>query len=190
MKKLIFLSATLTALFSLNANAQTVPATAVTPPPATATLNVRLYPVQNIVVNADQKVVNLDYKTAADYAKGVEIEQKNHLEIYSTGAFAVTVNSMTDKLTNTSNETIDSKDITITPSEGTKKLTSASTLTPAKLGMDPKTLISSSVGSNSATFNINYSAKGGDDSYINKYTSGKTGPTVYTTQVIYTIATQ
>ncbi|MDQ0477955.1 hypothetical protein [Chryseobacterium sp. MDT2-18] len=181
MKKGILFAMFLGGLFA--ANAQT--ATAQT----STTLNVRLHPIQTIVVNPAQNEVNLDYVTAADYAKGVSSDQENHLVIYSTGAFAVTVNSLTDQLTNSAfaGDNINSSDITITPSAGTSKPLAGATVTPAALSSTAKEVISSSIGANNATFNINYSAKGDNDSYINKYHNVQ-NPTVYTTVVTYTIA--
>src|SRR5690606_12766593 len=58
-----------------------------------ATLNVILNPIQTIEVNAAQKNVNLEYRTISDYANGVSATQVNHLKVYSTGAFSVSVAS-------------------------------------------------------------------------------------------------
>ena len=58
-----------------------------------ATVNVKLYPIQTIVVNPDSKVVNLDYRTTTDYQDGVNVDKKDHLKIYSTGGFEVNVSA-------------------------------------------------------------------------------------------------
>ena len=181
MKKSIFIFSVIATLFSLTANAQTNT--------STATLNVNLYPIQTIVVNPAQSTVNLDYKTTTDYANGVNNDQGNHLTVYSTGAFTVTVNSSTNQLTNTtfSADNINSSDITITPKPGTAKPLTGAVLTVANLSTTAQEIISSDLGANNATFNINYSAKGDNDNYINKYHNAQ-NPTVYTTNVTYTIA--
>ncbi|HCO20177.1 MAG TPA: hypothetical protein DIT47_03555 [Flavobacteriaceae bacterium] len=189
MKKTIFIFSVIATLFSLTVNAQ---ASAQPSASASATLNVRLYPIQTIVVNPAQSTVNLDYKTTTDYANGVNSDQKDHLEVYSTGAFAVSVKSSTNQLTNTtfSADNINSSDITITPKPGTAKPLTGATLTPKQLSTSTtvgEVIISSDLGANNATFNINYAAKGDKDNYINKYHNAE-NPTVYTTTVTYTIA--
>ncbi|MGA9213337.1 hypothetical protein [Kaistella sp.] len=181
MKNVIFISAALTALFSINANAQAT---------GQATLNVNIYPIQTITVNTSQKNVNLDYKTVADYANGVNLDQADHLKIYSTGAFTVSVNSSTDFLTNADakiDDKIKSSDITITATKGSTNELVGATFTPATLGAAAATLITSDKGGNDKTFNINYKATGGSDAYINLYHKDQS-PTVYTTNVVYTIA--
>ncbi|MCQ4036121.1 hypothetical protein [Kaistella montana] len=183
MKKSIFIFSVIATLFSLTVNAQ---ATSV------ATLNVNLYPIQTIVVNPTQTTVNLDYKTTSDYANGVNLDQKDHLEVYSTGAFAVSVKSSSTQLTNStfSADNINSSDITITPKPGTTNPLTGATLTPKQLSTSTtvgQEIISSDLGANNATFNINYAAKGDSDNYINKYHNAQ-NPTVYTTTVTYTIA--
>lgn len=179
MKKSIFIFSVIATSFSLTVNAQAT---------SEATLNVNLYPIQTIVVNPAQSTVNLDYKTTTDYANGVNSDQEDHLKVYSTGAFTVTVNSSTNQLTNSTfaADNINSQDITITPSAGTTKPLTGADLTVANLSTTAKEIISSDLGANNATFNINYSAKG-SDAYINKYHKAQS-PTVYTTKVIYTIA--
>lgn len=178
MKRIIFLSVALTALLSLNANAQT----------SQTTLNVRLHPIQTILVNTAQNTVNLDYVTSANYKDGVDIDQPDHLTVYSTGAFTVTVNSSTDKLTNAafSADNIESSDITITAKAGTTKPLTGAVPTSVKLGTTAQPLITSDKGGNNVTFDINYAARGNDE-YLNKYHKEES-PTVYTTNVTYTIA--
>lgn len=198
MKKIIFLSAAVTALFSINAKAQTgtVPSTGVTPASSTATLNVRLYPIQVIRVDPSQKTVNLDYKNMSDYENGVSIEQKNHLGVYSTGAFTVSVQSADEKLKNSNYESdnIDSKDISITATKGAMdtgilkgETSTGPSFNEVFLTQSAQELINSDTGGSNLTFNITYTAKGDQNAYINKYHNAEK-PTVYTTNVIYTIA--
>src|SRR5690554_4456234 len=56
-------------------------------------LNIVLSPLQSIVVNPTQKVVNLVYENADNYNEGVIHELADHLTINSTGGFEVTVMS-------------------------------------------------------------------------------------------------
>src|SRR5690606_14460417 len=78
-------------------------------------LNVKLYPIQTIVVNAAN--VDLEYKTKTDYANGVTVSQGDHLTVYSTGGFTVNVKSETATLTSSlpaaAAESISSSDILI-----------------------------------------------------------------------------
>src|SRR5690606_10990973 len=106
------------------------------------TLNVNLYPLQSIVINAGQQTVDLDYITAANYENGVNKDQANHLKVFSTGAFEVNVNSKTDKLTS-GTDTIDASDITIAPSAGLVGNLSGLSYTAQTLGTDPKLIVKS-----------------------------------------------
>src|SRR5690606_15026837 len=71
------------------------------------TFNIRLHPIQTIEVTPLQKVVNLDYMTKEDYEKGVDVDQPDHLRVYSTGGFAVRVESGTPIRKSGSTEEID-----------------------------------------------------------------------------------
>ena len=185
MKKSIFIFSVIATLFSLTVNAQ---ASASTDKSATATLNVNLYPVQSIVVNSLQKKVDLDYNTTTAYKYGVASLQEDHLEVYSVGGFAVSVAS-SDNLTN-GDDNIPSSDIKITPSEGTIKPLAGAKLsfTGVELSTTAQKIISSDLGANNATFNIEYGAKGNNE-YFARYKKSDS-PTVYTTTVTYTIAAQ
>lgn len=189
MKKSILFAMFLGSVFA--ANAQTTPGSLTT----AATLNVRLYPIQTITINnTSGNEVNLDYKTADDYDEGVEVNQVDHLKIYSTGAFAVDVNSTTSTLTSTTlgSDPIDVEDITITATEGTNPLVNADySPGPVALGQAPVRLFSSKTGGNGSTVNVKYSTVGNHapDAYLNKHVNGQNA-TVYKTEVVYTIAAQ
>lgn len=151
------------------------------------TLNVNLYPVQTIELNSSQSNVNLDYKTNEDYKNGVQITEDNHLKVYSTGGFSIKVKSLQPNLTSTSENgtSIETSDIVVTAMKGSVNGMESFVATPVVLSTSDTPLITSDTGANNKTFNINYSAKGGDK-YINKYFKNQS-PTVYTTQVFYSI---
>src|SRR5690554_8136294 len=66
------------------------------------TLNVKLNPIQTLVVNPAQETVELEYSSKDDYANGVTSGAlTDHLSVFSTGGFAVTVKSADTHLTNT-----------------------------------------------------------------------------------------
>lgn len=173
------------------ANAQTTPGSLTTE----ATLNVRLYPIQTIEINNTlNNTVNLDYKTADDYKNGVDAIQPNHLKVYSTGGFFVTVKSGATLGSTGITETIAANDIEVTASAGTEKPLSGATYEQAvKLTQTAKQLFSSTTGGNNSTFNIKYSTKTSgtatSDKYLNLYKNAQ-NPTIYTTKVLYTIAAQ
>ncbi|WP_430615279.1 hypothetical protein [Flavobacterium sp. JP2137] len=153
----------------------------------TVTLNVKLHPIQTIMVNPSQNEVDLDYTTNEDYARGVSVKQRDHLSIYSTGAFNVNVRSSSSLLTGTASN-IDASDIKITAALGATKKLVGSTVNSVNLTAGDQLLISNTLGGIDRNFNITYAAAGAGK-YINKYYSSES-PTVYTTTVTYTIEAQ
>jgi len=156
-------------------------------------LSVKLNPIQTLVVNpaADHKTVDLNYVTKEDYAGGVTQSRENHLTVYSTGGFQVKVNSSSAALENTNtvgpNGNILANTIQIIPSAGSSAITGAQ-YTSQSLATDQKTIVSSTTGGVDRTFNISYKGAGAE-AYLNHYVAGQ-NPTVYSTQVTYTIVAQ
>ena len=157
-----------------------------------ATVNVRLYPIQTLVVNGNQKNVNLDYHTKADYANGVSVEQKDHLLIYSTGAFSVHVRSESPTLTSQQanvTESISASDLMITAKSGDSHPLPGALYSSTGLSTSPEKIIESSTGGINSTFTVEYKAQGNLDAYISKHmTPGEA--TVYSAEVIYEIVAQ
>ncbi len=182
MKKVIL--ASLTILFGIAAQAQPGPT-------GNVTLNVKLYPIQTLVVNPAQEVVNLEYHTEADYANGVSSNVlQDHLSVYSTGGFTVSVKSATAHLTNTvaanvSHGDIEANSIQIIPTNGTKPIEGVTNTTIPLSGTE-QTIVSSVYGAVNKTINVEYKGAGAD-AYINYYVAGQTPASVYTTQLTYTI---
>ncbi|MBW8362922.1 MAG: hypothetical protein K0M56_12150 [Kaistella sp.] len=176
-KKTLFLNLAF-AFFSATAAAQNS---------SEVSLNISLYPIQTIVVNTGTNTADLDYITQDDYKNGVNVTKEDHLKIYSTGGFTVRVKTISPTLTNTLNNgsSIDAGDITVTVSKGTTNGIEGLAYNSVPLSTADTELISSPFGGNNKTFNINYAAKG-DDKYLNKYVKAQS-PTVYTTQVVYSI---
>ncbi|MFA5555181.1 MAG: hypothetical protein WDA68_11605 [Phycisphaerae bacterium] len=156
---------------------------------ADATLNVRLYPLQTIVVNPAQNNINLDYVTVANYNDGVSSLQADHLKIYSTGAFIVQVASANNDITRAGGtETISASTIKVKAEEGTTNPLTGQTMAEVGLSTTPTNLINSGTGGVDKNFNITYS--GLDlNGYVNNYFNDE-NPTVYSTTVTYTIAAQ
>lgn len=155
------------------------------------TLNVKLNPIQTLVVNSGQKIVNLEYKNVGDYSNGVKSTQADHLKIYSTGAFAVTVNSDVDDIKRAGGaETIAASGIKVKAEMGSTNGLTNATLSEVSLSKagGTNTIIQSAVGGVDKNFDITYSGLGAN-AYVNKYFNAEK-PTVYTTTVTYTIAAQ
>lgn len=157
-------------------------------------LNVRLSPIQTIEVLTSQKIVNIDYVTRADYEKGVATTQANHLKIYSTGGFIVSVSTLNDYIENNysvssgSKEMINASGITIRASDGSNPLSGVLYSTNVPLSKEGSVLFSKGTGGIDKNFNITYTAEN-LDAYVNKQVNGEV-ETIYNTTVVYTIASQ
>lgn len=153
----------------------------------TVTLNVRLKPIQTLIVNPSQNVVNLDYKTKDDYANGVSSVNADHLSIYSTGGFQVKVKSSGSALQSGA-KNIDTNTILIKASAGTDGVNGAQYAQNVQLSATEATLVTSANGGVDKKINIEYKGAGAN-AYLNNYIAGQ-DPTVYTTELTYTIISQ
>lgn len=156
------------------------------------TLNVKLNPIQTLVINPTQKTVDLNYVSKGDYANGVTNSNDNHLTVYSTGGFQVKVKTSTATLDNivagtTTGGAINAKSIKVTPSAGTNGLTNA-TYSEKSLSNEDQTIVSSTIGGVDKNISVAYKGAGAE-TYLNNYVAGQ-NPTVYSTQVTYTIIAQ
>lgn len=149
------------------------------------TLNIRLFPIQIIEVNPSQEIIYLDYETTADYANGVQLEQPDHLSMFSTGGFVVKVSSTDVNMTAENGQVIPVSDIIITPREGIQNPLIGASFSPATLSSEATTIITNNTGGINITFGIHYQAKGNNE-YVDKYVD--TGnPTVFSTNIVYSI---
>lgn len=152
------------------------------------TLNIKLSPIQTLLVNSKQSTVNLNYTTKNDYANGVNVDQADHLTVYSTGGFQVKVKASGSQLIGKANN-IDVSDITLTASNGTQALSNNAVFSAATLSAEDKVIVSSTKGGVDKTINVNYSAKGDNNKYLDYYQNTE-NPTVFTTTLTYTIIAQ
>ena len=178
MKKLVI--ASLVVLCGMTAQAQNSD---------NVTLNVRLNPIQTLVVNSLQKTVNLDYTTKEHYNQGVSLKQENHLNIFSTGGFEVKVKSGGSELTNQGagpNGNIAAATVKLTALAGTQNaLADAQYNQDVVLSATEGVIASSTKGARDKNIDIQYAAAG-NDAYLDKYVANQT-PTTFTTTVTYTI---
>ena len=149
------------------------------------TLNIRLFPIQIIEVNPSQEVIYLDYETTADYANGVQLEQPDHLNMYSTGGFVVKVSSTEVNMTAEGGGMIPVSDIIITPTQGILNPLIGAAFSPATLSSEATTIITNNTGGINKTFGIHYQAKGNNE-YVDKYVDME-NPTIFSTNIVYSI---
>lgn len=155
----------------------------------TATLNVKLSPIQTLVVNNAQTNVDLNYVTTADYASGVTSSQQDHLTVYSTGGFQVKVKSAEASM-QTGNKNMNVSTIGIKASPGTQgqEVANAQYAQNVQLSNQETVLMSSANGAVNKKISVEYKGAGGN-AYIDNYIAGQ-NPTVYTTTLTYTIVSQ
>ena len=155
------------------------------------TLNVKLNPIQTLFINPSQKSVDLVYKNVKDYKEGVSLDQKDHLTVYSTGGFAINVNSSEDDIARAKGtETIKSSTLSVQASLGTNNPLEGvlQGATGVKLSTEAATLFSHGKGGVDLAFNVKYSGIGAD-TYVNSYFKDE-DPTIYSTTVTYSIVAQ
>lgn len=147
------------------------------------TLNIKLFPIQTLVVNPAQQDITLHYATKADYNTGVTSLQSDHLTIYSTSGFQVKVNT-NERTANG----IPLSTISIIPSSGSNPIEQSHVEYQEKsLSNEEQPIITSTTGGVNKNFNISYKGSGAN-MYID-YSSSATTET-YSYDVVYTIVSQ
>lgn len=151
------------------------------------TLNVKIKPLQSIVVNPSSKSVDLVYSTEDHFLKGVSVTQLKHLKVFSTGAFEVKVKPAAATLTSGANSIpvgdisiLATQNATQSPTNGLTGFTGTEIFLVA--GSDIKIGGSTSFGS--GEIDVKYGAAK-DNKYLNRVI-GKT-ETTYTVSLVYTI---
>lgn len=133
------------------------------------TLNIILRPIQTITVNPLQKTVDLVYDSAEKYESGTASRQTEHLEIFSSGGFAVQVSGTSFEMDG---------DIKIIADPVQPNPTYS--FTSVDLNQTPTDLIIGGRGGRQK-FNVTYDNSGGANKYFDK--EYKT----YTSEITYTI---
>lgn len=154
-------------------------------------LNIKFKPVQSITVTAAQKPVDLEYYALADYRDGVSKTLTDHLTVFSTGGFVVSVSTTEANFVRSAGGTIPVGDVIVTAADGSTSATNPSfTPVDVTLSTTATPLITTTAGGNEIKYNITYdnTAAGGTYNYINKYRHDD-ATSVYTATVTYTIAT-
>ena len=152
---------------------------------ATVNLNIVLNPIQTISVTATQNVVDINYKTIDDYETGVSVTQKDHLNVFSTGGFTVSVEP-DGNLSNGDGKEIEASDVILFAENGTGNDVENTISGAIALGKE-KTLISSDTGGRNLMYNVTYNNRTETkDKYINYYKNN--GVNTFKASITYTIA--
>ena len=133
------------------------------------TLNIILRPIQTITVNPLQKTVDLIYDSVDKYEQGDISRQTEHLEIFSSGGFAVQVSGTSFEMDG---------DIRIIADPVQPNPTYS--FTSVDLSQTPTDLIVGGRGGRQK-FNVTYDNSGGANKYFDK--EHKT----YTSEITYTV---
>lgn len=182
VRKFLFAGALLViALFSVNS----VMAQTTTSNIDQVTVNIMLNPIQAILVNSSQDVVNIVYDGIDDYEDGVSTVLEEHLSVFSAGPFAVSVKVDGD-FSDDDNNTIDAGNVTIIPTSSSG-VTEGLTLTSVSLTLGDQKIITSTEGGNGLKYDIKYDNTAGKDfTYMPKYTL-QSGTQTYSATVTYSI---
>lgn len=155
------------------------------------TLNIKFKSVQSITVTAAQKPVDLEYYSLENYRDGVSKTLNDHLTVFSTGGFVVSVSTESANFERATGGSIPVGDVTVTAENGSTSAANPSfTPVDVTLSTTPTALITTTAGGNELKYDITYNNAdaGGAYNYINKYRHDD-ATSVYTATVTYTIAT-
>lgn len=72
---------------------------------ASVGISIVLNPILNLTINPEQSITTLTYSTLADYRDGVEVTNKEHLTVFSTGPYVVNARLIGEEYVKVSGET-------------------------------------------------------------------------------------
>jgi hypothetical protein len=130
-----------------------------------------------------------------DYNEGVSKTITDHLIVFSTGGFVVSVNAKNENFVGEGDGEIPVSHVILSAKEGSSAEGGSTTnleFNPVTLSTAPTTLITSGAGGNELKYSVTYDNMDAGSGYkynINSYIHGNT-ESVYTAEVIYTIATK
>lgn len=156
------------------------------------TINITFRPVQTISVSPGQNTIDILYASVSDYQSGVAVTRDDHLTVFSTGGFMVSVEASSENFTRVGGtETIPASDVIISAIKSTGNKTD-SEFFDVTLSATSTPLITSNNGGRDLKYGITYdnSTKGASNQYINRYESGDGAETVYRSRITYTITTR
>lgn len=158
----------------------------------TVTINLTFSPVQTISVATSQETIDILYATTDDYQEGVSVVQDDHLTVFSTGGFIVSVEASSKNFTRVGgSETIPASDVVVRPSGGTSNQT-GSEYFEAALSSSTQPIITSETGGRDLKYNVLYdnTTAGSANRYLDRYVKTDGMETAYRSHITYTITTR
>lgn len=155
-------------------------------------VNIRFLPVQTIAVQSSQKTTDLVYDTPEDYENGVSVTHGDHLTVFSSGGFQVSVAAGDDHFKRVEgSEVISLADVIVRAGNGSNS-GPHTIYTEAALSVTPSSIIESEEGGKDLKYNVTYDNRiaGSANKYIDKYVKADGVETVYSAKVTYTITTR
>ncbi len=151
-------------------------------------LNIVFNHIQNLTVNPAQTVTTLAYNTLADFENGVELVQKEHLTVFSTGAYVVKVKVAGEDFIKmggqaTQNLTLPQVTISALPVKQDASVLLETTV----LSTAGKSIITSNHSAFNESFDVKYKGPGGNV-FLDYVSNNETS--TYTNTVFYTIETK
>lgn len=150
-----------------------------TPASGSATLNVKLLPIISLEFQGGEagKVIDLIYTTQDNYTNGVSKSVPNHFKVTSMGGYKIKAKAadLVASGAKSQGTTIGAGSIKLTVNGGNE----------TQLSNNYVDLFSENTQVSGKSFDITYKGAGNDE-YKSKYFSGE-NPTVYTTQVMYSV---
>lgn len=154
------------------------------PNSASVRLNIVLSQVQSLTVNESQGQVDLNFSEKEDFKNGVNVNERNHLNVFSSGRFVVKVSTQ-GNFTSADNRTIPASTVAITPmaTGGVTQIPGMVTGNQVKLSpKESKTIIKSPThGTVATSFDVMYHASGVGYAMLDNGTYS--GTVVYTIEV-------
>lgn len=151
---------------------------------ASVRLNINLSQVQSLTVNESQSQVDLNFSKKEDYKNGVNVNEPNHLSVFSSGRFVVKVSTQ-GNFTGTDNKSIPASSVAITPQATGGVTQIPGMITGSNIRLSPreaKTIIKSPThGTIATSFDVLYTASGAGYALLDNGTYS--GTVVYTIEV-------
>lgn len=148
-------------------------------------LNVVLSQVQSLTINESQGQVDLNFSSKEDFKRGVNINERNHLNVFSSGRFVIKVSTQGD-LNHSGGKSIPASTIAVTPlaTGGTTHIPGMTTGNSINLSpQEAKTIIKSpSHGTVATSFDVLYHASGQGYAMLDNGT--------YSATIVYTIESE
>lgn len=147
-------------------------------------LSVVLSQVQSLTVNEAQNAVSLGFTSKEDFRKGVDVNQPNHINVFSSGRFVVKV-STAGNLTGPGHRSIPASTIAVTPVATGGVVHVPGMVTGSNVSLsehESRTIISSpSHGTIATSFDVNYHASG--EGYAQLDNGSYSATVIYTIEV-------